>query len=73
MDFEFEDRFRDLMKLAAVASANGALAAAADPGEKLALVGADANAAAADKPAIRPPSAVTPTIALTSRLARRCS
>ena|SRR5665213_726582 len=47
--------------------------AALDPAEKLALVGADANAATADKPAIRPPSAVTPTIALTSRRARRCS
>ena len=44
-----------------------------DPGEKVALVGADANAATVDKPAIRPPSAVTPTIALTSRLVRRCS
>ena len=47
--------------------------AALDPAEKLALVGADANAATVDKPAIRPPSAVTPTIASTSRRARRCS
>ena len=47
--------------------------AAVDPGEKVAIVGADANAATADKPAIRPPSAATPIIALTTRLARRCS
>jgi hypothetical protein len=47
--------------------------AAVDPGEKVALVGADANAAPADKLAIRPPSAAAPTIALTTRLVRRCS
>jgi hypothetical protein len=47
--------------------------AAVEPAEKLALVGADAYAATADKLANRPPSAATPTIALTIRLACRCS
>jgi hypothetical protein len=47
--------------------------AAVDPGEKLALVGADANAASAEKLAIRPPRAATPTIAPTSCLTRWCS
>ena len=45
--------------------------AAADPGENVALVGAEANAASAEKVAIRPPSAATPTILPASRLERR--
>ena len=47
--------------------------AAVDPGEKVALVGADADAASTEKLAIRPPRAATPTIAPTSRLPRWCS
>jgi hypothetical protein len=45
--------------------------AAVDPGEKVALVGADANAASAEKVPIRPPSATTPTTSPMSRLERR--
>jgi hypothetical protein len=44
--------------------------AAVEPGENVAIAGADANAASAENAPIRPPSAVRPTITPTSRLDR---
>jgi hypothetical protein len=47
--------------------------AAVDPVEKVALVGAEADAACADKVAARPPMAAKPATIPMSRLDRRCS